>query len=171
MMHAISGDTQLLRLLRNFPDRIQRNIINSVAGRGATVVKKHAKKNIRQNGSVETGQLLNSLKSKKKKGVHGEQWIYTKDTAWYAHLVEFGTAPRRLARPIPFEIEPGKWITLSYTGQMPAKPFMRPAVEENQREILREMAIRAAKRMAKEAEKMSADYRTLSRNYRRMLVR
>ena len=171
MMHEINGDKQLLKLLKNFPDRIQRDVNNSVAARGATVIKKHAAKNLKQNGSVETGQLLRSLKRKKKKGVHGEQWIFTDDTAWYAHLVEFGTVPRKLKKPIPFEIQPGQWITLSYTGQAPAKPFMRPAIEENKTEILKEMGKRAAKRMAKEAEKMSADYRTLSKTYKKKLAK
>ena len=171
MMHEINGAEQLQKLLKNFPERIQRDVLNSVAARGATVVKKHARKNIRQNGSVETGALLHSLKTKKKKGVHGEQWIYTKNTAYHARLVEFGTVPRKLKKPIPFEIQPGVWITLSYTGQMPAKPFMRPAVEENQQEVLKEMAKRAGKRMAKEAEKMSADYRTLSKTYRKKLAK
>ncbi len=171
MMHEINGAAQLQKLLKNYPERIQRDVINSVASRGALVIKKHAKKNLRQNGSVETGQLLGSIKTKKVKGVHGRYNIYTGNAAPHAHLVEYGTAPRKLKKPIPFEIKPGVWITLYYTGQSPAKPFFRPAVRENQQEVLREMARRAAKRMAKEAEKMSADYRTLSKTYKKKLLK
>jgi len=53
---------------------------------------------------------------------------------------------------------------------MSANPFMRPAIDENQAEVLREMGIRMAKRMAKESEKMTAKYKTMSKSYRKKLA-
>lgn len=67
MKAEVKGADQMRQLLQSFPRRIQRDVINSVAARGATVVKKHAKKNIKQNGSVKSGTLLKSVKTRKKR--------------------------------------------------------------------------------------------------------
>jgi len=143
----LTGAKELEGLLKEFPLRIQRDIINSVAARGAAVVKKHAKKNLKQNGSVLTGDLLKSIKTKKMKGVHGVYSIFTAKKAFYSHFIEFGT------------------------NKMAAKPFFRPAIDENTDEIMMEMKTRMAKRMAKEAVKMSAKYRSMSKTYRKKLAK
>lgn len=146
MKAEVKGADQMRQLLQSFPRRIQRDVINSVAARGATVVKKHAKKNIKQNGSVKSGTLLKSVKTRKKKKTNGIYYIYTSRDAWYSHFIERGTS------------------------KMSANPFMRPAIDENQAEVLREMGIRMAKRMAKESEKMTAKYKTMSKSYRKKLA-
>ncbi len=168
----LDGSAQLQKLLKDFPERIQRDVINSTVSAGAQVVVRHAKKNLRQGGHVESGGLLRSIRKKKVKGKHGKYHIYTaRPDGSMAHLVEFGTGPRKLSKPTPFEIEPGVWITLTHTGSMPASPFFRPALDENQMEVLKKMMERMAKRMATEAKKMSQSYGTLSRTYKRKLAK
>jgi len=171
MKGRVYGGSEMANLLQEFPKRIRRGVLNSVAARGATVVKKHAKKNIIQNGSYETGELYDSVKTKKQRGRHGAYIIYTAKGAWYAHLVERGTAERKVKKPVAFEIEPGKWITLEHAGRVPPKPFFRPALDENQPEVLSEMAKRMAKRMSKEAVKMSGKYKDLSKSYKKKLAK
>jgi HK97 gp10 family phage protein len=171
MTAELNGAKALEGLLKQFPSRIQRDIINSVASRGAVMVKKHAKRNIKANGSIDTGALYNSIRTKKVRGEHGKYYIYSDRSAPHSHLVEFGTGPRKLQKPTPFEIAPGEWIMLETTGSMPAKPFFRPALDENQTEVLKEMRERAAKRMLKEAEKMAQSYGTMSKSFRRKLAK
>ncbi len=170
MKAEINGWKEISKLLDNFPDRIQRDVVNSVAAAGANVVKKEAKKNIKANGSIETGRLYNSIRTKKKKGLHGVYQIYSDRTAGHSHLVEFGTGPRKLSKPKKVKIG-NNWVEITHTGTMPAKPFFRPALDENHRLVVRKMFERAAKRMAKEAEKMSQRYGTLSKSYRRKLAK
>lgn len=167
----IDGASPLTKLMKKFPERIRRDIINAGAARGATVVKQQAKKNLKQNGSYETGTLYKAIKTKKKKGAHGIYHVFVDKSGWYAHLVEFGHAGVMLKKPIPFEITPGVWITLSRTGTAPAKPFMRPAMEDNKVLILAEIQKRIAKRMAAEAVKMRQSYRTLKKSYRKKLAK
>lgn len=47
---------------------------------------------------------------------------------YHAHLVEYGTGPRKLDKPITLKIG-SKWVTITHTGSMPAHPFMRPAYD------------------------------------------
>ncbi len=165
----IDGFRELDTLLKKFPERIQRDIVNAGASAGAAFVRKEAKKNLRQNGSDETGTLYKAIKSKKERGVHGVYLVFTDNTAPHARLVEYGTEPRKLKKPIPFEIQPGQWIILKYTGSAPAKPFFRPAMYEKRQQLMRTIAEKTAARMDKEATKMAQKYRTLSKTYRRKL--
>jgi HK97 gp10 family phage protein len=167
----IEGANPLTRLMKKFPERIRRDIINAGAARGATVVKQQAKKNLKQNGSYESGTLWKSIKTKKKKGAHGIYHVYADKDGWYAHLVEFGHAGVMLKKPVPFEFQPGVWKTIKRTGTAPAKPFFRPAMEDNKALILTEIQKRMAKRMAAEAEKMSQRYGTLKKSYRKKLAK
>ena len=173
---TLEGGEVLARLLKDFPHKIRETILDGAVGAGATVIKKAAQKNLKQNGSVKTGNLLRSLKTQKVKKAHGIYRIFTQgprapknQRGPHAHLVEFGTGPRRLKKPHYAKIG-DNWVWLEHTGSMPAKPFFRPALDENKPEVLRAMMLRMAKRMAKEAEKMARSYRTLSKSYKKRLA-
>lgn len=167
----IHGSDPLSILMRKYPERIRRDIINAGAARGATVVKQRAKRILKRNGSYESGTLYNAIKTKKAKGLNGVQHIYISKEGWYAHLVEFGHAGKSLKKPVPFEFQPGVWRVIDRTGTAPPKAFMRPAMEDDKTGLLVEIQKRIAKRMAKEAEKMSQDFRTLKKSYRKKLAK
>lgn len=161
---------RLSKLLKDLPERIQRDVVNAAASAGATVVKNEAKKNIKANGSLKTGRLYKSIRTKKKRGVHGVYQVFSDKTAGYSHLVEFGTGPRKLTKPKQVKIG-SNWVWVEQTGSMPAKPFFRPALDENHQKVMRKIAERMAKRMAKETGKMAQKYRTLSKSYRKKLAK
>lgn len=160
----------LIDLLQELPERIQRDVLNAAASAGATVVKKNAKKNIRQNGSIETGTLLNSIRTKKAKGQVGIYKVFTDETAPHSHLVEWGSGPRSLDKPRAVKIG-DKWVTITQTGSMPAKPFLRPAMDEDHEFIMRKIAERWQKRTEKELEKLTQKYSTMSKSYRRKIAK
>ncbi len=170
MIAEVNGWQELSKMLKGFPERIQRDIVNAGASAGATVVKKEAQKNIRSNGSYNTGTLYNSIRTKKKKGEHGIYQVFSDKSAPHSHLVEFGTGPRKLKEPGYRKIS-GNWVWVENTGSMPAKPFFRPALDENHKLVMRKMTERITKRMAKEAEKMAQSYGTLKKSYRRKLAK
>jgi HK97 gp10 family phage protein len=168
---SVDGADALSKLMRKFPERIRRDIINSAAARVATVVKQRAKRNLKQNGSFESGTLWRSIKTRKKKGTHGIYHIYIADEGWYWYFVENGHAGTKLAKPVRYEFRPGEWRMVGRTGTAPAKPFFRPAMEDDKTGLLIEIQKRMAKRMAAEAEKMTKEYRTLSKSYRKKLAK
>ena len=166
----LRGAKELERMLKDFPKKIQETVLDASVRAGASLIRKEARKNLRQNRSIKSGRLYKSFKTAKIRGTHGHFRIFTDRTAPHAHLVEFGTAPRRLEEPHVVELSPGVWATVTHTGSAPAKPFMRPVLDEHQREILRAIATRMAKRMAAEASKMAGRYGTLKKHYKRKLA-
>jgi len=53
---------------------------------------------------------------------------FTRD-AFYGKPLEFGTGPRKLKKPHRVKID-GKWVTVTHTGSLPARPFLRPALDD-----------------------------------------
>lgn len=166
---TLEGGKELERLLKDFPFKMQEKILDASVRAGASVVRKEARKNLRQNKSIVTGNLYNSIKIEKTKGIHGIFKIFTSRRGPHAHLVEYGTGPRRLKEPHYMKLG-GHWVWVEHTGSVPAKPFFRPAMDEHHRDILKAIMFRMAKRMAKEAEKMAGSYRTLSKSYRKRIA-
>lgn len=165
---TLDGAKELEGLLKEFPVRIQRDIVNAAGRAGATVLKKHIKRNVKTNRSIRSGRLYRSIKVRKAKGLHGVFHIYS--DAPHAHLVEYGTAPRRFKRP-RFVNLGGRIVRIEHSGSMPAKPFFRPAIYENKEEVLKAIVQRIAKRMAAESVKMSKKWGTLSKSYRKKLMK
>jgi len=166
----LQGGPALERLLKDFPKKVQEKILDASVRAGATVIRKEARKNLRQNRSVKSGRLYRSLKIQKLKGTHGVFRIFTDRSGPHSHLVEYGTGPRRLKEPRAIELSPGVWATVTHTGSMPAKPFFRPALDEHHRDIMRAIVQRMAKRMAAEATTMAGRYGTLSKSYKRRIA-
>jgi HK97 gp10 family phage protein len=174
---VLEGGDVLAQMLKKYAPKIRDAIQDSAVGAGATVIKKEAQKNLKRNGSIQSGNLYRSLKTQKVKGTHGAYKIFTQgryapkgQRGPHAHLVEFGTGPRELDEPRQTRLPDGKWVVTTHTGSMPAKPFFRPAIDEHKPEILRKMMQQAAKRMAKEAEKMVGPYSKMSKSYKRKLA-
>lgn len=160
----------LAAMLKDFPMKIQKDIANASVAAGASIVRKRTRANIKSRGLVKAGNLLKSIKLRKRRDRQGFYYIYADGKlARHAHLSEFGTAPRRLKKPVVI-FDNGQFYTIRQTGSVPATPFMRPALEENKSEVMVAMHRKMKQRMEKEVQKMSRSYRTLSKSYRRKLA-
>lgn len=141
------GTEQMGRNFAELGRRVQGKIARSASSKSMTPVNKAAKKNLRQNGSVESGALVRSIGKKVKQyrtgGTTttnvGPRISSQYDVAWagrirkpkkYAHLVEFGT-----------------W-------QSRAKPFIRPALESNEDVVLGILGRDMGMKIEKEARSM-----------------
>ena len=165
------GGDEITALLKAYPERIQRDIVNAVVSKGATVIKDKTKENIRNRGLIKNKNLLKSIKIRKDSKRNGSYFIYADGKiAPHAHLPEFGTAPRRLEKPVVVNIN-GVFVTITHTGSVPATPFMRPALTESNIEVLKTMRDQMSKRMEKETKKMNQRYHTLSKSYRKKLAK
>lgn len=99
---------------------------------GAHIVEKHAKLNIKGHGLWKTGNLFNSLRVQEVGAWHA---LVGTSGVIYAAIHEFGGV-----------IEPKRAKYLSWIGptgervfakrvRMPARPYLRPAFDENKEEI------------------------------------
>lgn len=168
---TLDGGNELSQLLAAYPRTVQEKVLNASVSAGATLVIKRARRNLVANGSVRTGNLYGSLKKEKVKRTVG---VYRVFTAWpkgaHAHLVEYGTGPRILKEPRLVRIG-SNLVTITHTGSAPAKPFLRPAIDEGQREIIAAIGKRFVKRLEAESAKLAARYGTMKSSYKRSIAK
>lgn len=148
----VSGLFELDKLLKELPAKIEGNIMRGAMRAGAKVFADRAKELV----PVKSGQLRDSIKvsTRSKRGRVSATVRAGGKKAFYAHMVEFGTArhfikPRKrkslffagLAREV-----------IDHPGASP-KPFMRPALDGGQAEAVNAAADYIRKRLAKEVAK------------------
>lgn len=115
MASKIQGLDEIHRKLERLPDRLQQHVLASGNGAVARALAKDM--TIRLAGTIHP--FLKPVKASqdpKRRRTKGYRVHLIKRYARLAHLIEFGTAPRYQKK--------GR-----YTGAMPARPFMRPAME------------------------------------------
>ena len=121
----------LIKALNQFPVRIQKNVMVGAIRAGSNVVRDEA----RRLAPIDTGNLKKSIATIRRKGDRNTvQFSVTpskggKHDGWYAHFLEFGTS------------------------NMSAKPFLRPAFESKQDEVLQATKEYIANRLPNEVEK------------------
>ena len=97
------------------------------------MAESYAKKNITQQGAVDTGNLRNSITHATENNGHT---VVIGSAVTYAPYVEFGTgkfAEGGGGRPTPwvYQDSKGNWHR---TSGMKPRPYLRPAIEEHKRE-------------------------------------
>lgn len=120
----IRGAREVREFLQGLPEKIARRHVGAALRAGAKIIAERAA----QLAPQETGTLSRSLvvrvtRSPRIRDVRAT--IGTSKEAWYAHLVEFGTAPHRQPR-----------MRRTHPGTA-ARPFLRPAEEQSRAEVVR----------------------------------
>ncbi len=128
---------RLLRGMKKLPQNVQKNIMNGSTRAAAAVMKKEAQ----ANAPMDQGDLKKAITVRKRRTKDKTQTLYavavmfgknSKYNAYYASMVEFGT--------------------MYFT----AKPFMRPAFDNNWRSSVTVAREYIKKRLPKEIFKMKA---------------
>jgi len=126
---------RLMRGMKKLPTNVQKNIMNGSTRAAAVVMKKEAKANAPEN----EGDLKKAITVRKRRTKYKTQTLYivavmfgknSKYDAFYASMIEFGT--------------------MYFT----AKPFMRPAFDNNWRSSVTVAREYIKKRLPKEIRKM-----------------
>ncbi len=148
----VKGLAELDKLLKELPAKIEGNIMRGAMRAGARVFEDRAKQMV----PVKSGQLRDSIKvsTRSKRGRVSATVTAGGKKAFYAHMVEFGTARHF--------IKPKNRKSLFFAGMAKEvvdhpgatqKPFMRPALDEGSTGAIDAMAEYIRKRLAKEAAK------------------
>ena len=130
----IKGFKELDEALKQFPIKLQRNILRHAVKQGANVIKRAA---IAMAPVGKTGKLRRAIKvgvGKKRKNIYAVTYIVglNKKLAWYGRLVEMGAAAhiikirRKKALTIDDKIV---GTVVKHPGIVHRKPFMRPAID------------------------------------------
>lgn len=115
----LEGEQELLRDLQKLADCLPPDEVEPILKKGANIITKEVRSNIRSQFKKHTGNLQRSPRTKKLKAYPNEPAAYLsaidRKKAPHAHLLERGTV------------------------KMPARPFFRPAVDSKAEEVLKEV--------------------------------
>ena len=92
---------------------------------GAQMIQASAKANVHsRSGGLARSIVAKKFTHKRRNAPAAFVALHRSRDCWWGHLVEYGTAPR-------YHKKTGKFV-----GAMPAKPFMRPAVDANRWNVI-----------------------------------
>ena len=148
----ITGLAELNALLQTLPAKIEGRIIRQALRAGQKVILDAAK----ANAPVQSGALRDSLRitTRSKGGKVSATLVAGNKKAFYAHMVEFGTAqhfikPKR-ARSLFFAGLAREVVDHPGAG---AKPFLRPAFDASSDQALTAVREYIATRLPREIER------------------
>jgi HK97 gp10 family phage protein len=152
---TIEGLAELDRMLKELPARLEGTVVRGGLRAGATVLQKAA----RELAPVRTGKLRASIKVST--GIRNGR-VYSRvraggKDAYYAHMVEFGTAAHVIQGKRGGWLNiGGRWaLKVSHPGAM-MKPFMRTAVDGFQGDAVDAMAAYLRERTPREIAKIKS---------------
>lgn len=155
---AVSGLADLKKALEQLPAKIEANIMRGAMRAGSKVLADKAK----AQAPVDSGDLQRSIKvsTRSRRGEIKATVRAGDKQAYYAHMVEFGTARHMI--PKATTGRRSKQVVMAFGGTVTSqidhpgakpKPFMRPAFDNHAQESLEAFADYVRKRLAKEAAK------------------
>ncbi|WP_442765105.1 HK97-gp10 family putative phage morphogenesis protein [Sulfurospirillum cavolei] len=115
-MTEIKGLEQLISKLNNLPEKLEKKVIRAAVRKGAILVRDKA----REKAPVKTGTLKKSIKIRSNKVANG--------------IISFKIGPTNDKKK-GTDVFYGRFIEFG-TSKMAAKPFMRPALDESETEVL-----------------------------------
>lgn len=158
---ALTGFDDLNYYLSTFTKKVEKRILKGSLSRGAIVIKKQAKLNLRQKTVRRSGTLFKAIKHKTLKGeratvrVFVEKGSGAKYDGWYAHIIEGGARPHPISprkKGEKLRVGKGYFGKISHPG-IQARPFMKPALEQKAKEAIQAIGKRMAELIEKELSK------------------
>jgi HK97 gp10 family phage protein len=166
----IDGLAELKRQLDQLPAKIEGNVMRGALRAGVNVLKKEAEAHV----PVKTGALRKSMRISFARKSQRYGWLRAhlkagNKEAWYAHLIEYGTASyysgtgKTVGGPYDIRASKGKSLffagifsqVITHPGIRP-QPFMRPALDKAAAPALDAVAHYIRNRLPKELAKHGA---------------
>lgn len=128
MTVQLEGGKLLESALKKLPGRVAKKVVKGATLKGAAVVRKDAKRRV----PVDSGKLKKAISAKKtaESPVSVTYSVGPTTKGFYGQFIEFGTEKK------------------------PARPFLRPAFDENQNEIVAKIEEGLKKGIDREAKKL-----------------
>lgn len=151
---SVTGFQELKALLEQLPARVARNAVARAVYAGAVIVRNDARTRV----TVKSGKLKRSIRIKRKRARRGSfeviYSVYPKE--FYGHFVELGTKAHDIKPKNKGIVALGKDGRLGklvkHKGSK-AKPFLRPAFEENVPRIIEAMRVKLKEGIEREGAK------------------
>lgn len=160
----VEGGKELAKLLRTLPDKVADKLMKNATLAGG----RRLAKAIKNKAPVDTGRLRDSIKSKLDRT---SKYTFTVNIGptgkgrFYAHLVEFGSAPHVIKSKRKRVLSNGQEIfgkIVKHPGTA-AQPFMRPALDESADDVIKHVSKNLGRGIEREAKKLAGTYKTNKR--------
>lgn len=143
----IDGLGDLLKNLKSLHEDLQEKAARSAVSAAASLVSREAKKTARAQGLEKTGALIANISTKRIKTRSGlvryDVKVRNGSSAKNAKKTVQYKGTRKIVR---YENDPYYWWWHEFgTSKMPARPFMRPAFEDNAEKAQELMSVRLRK--------------------------
>lgn len=149
-MH-LEGAPELDRMLAQLPRTFAKPVLTGAGRAALTPIVRDATRLLKGVTTARTGTLAKSVRvstqvARRQRGStpRGAVTVYAGATSPHAHLIEFGTGPRY------------QKSTRRYTGQVPARPFMRPAWDTGKAQALAKFTDELRKRLNRTAARLAS---------------
>lgn len=161
----VEGGKELAKLLRALPDKVADKLMANATSAGGRKLAKA----IAQKTPVDTGRLRDSIKAKRDRKA---KYTFTMKVGpvgkgrFYAHLVEFGSAPHVIKVSKKKRVLSNGRDVFGKIVQHPgisAKPFMRPALDESAEAVIKHVGKNLGRGTEREAKKLAGTYKTNKR--------
>lgn len=141
------GVEEMEALFKALPQAMQKNVLTSAVRKGSRIIQKAAKRNLQVSGTIRTGLLHHSINFKIK--VYKSGIVYA---AIGARRDVVGTTPEGK------RIRPANYIHLVEgefgTRHIRARPFLRPALDNNRTNVFNTMIREARRGMTRNIKKL-----------------
>lgn len=154
----VKGFKELEAALKQLPPNLAKRALERAVRAGAGIIRAEA----RRRAPADDGDLRKAIVVRKDR--HGPSSVNYKVgvsyKAYYAHMVEFGTDPHTITlnkknnRKVMRDKKTGKFYgkSVRHPGAS-AQPFLRPAFDETQDQVIRKVGEILAQSIAREATK------------------
>jgi len=143
--------TEFSKWLSKISDDMKGKTARSAISAGGFTLEKHIKLNIDKQGLRDTGRLINSVSvGDIKANASGYECYVGPRGVIYARIHEFGgtIVPKRAKMLHWVDKTTGKDV-FAMRAVIPARPYMRPAIDENKKEIFDAMITQISKELMK----------------------
>lgn len=139
-LHASLIDMGLKTKIKRLKASVRGPIMTKAVRAGGLALIGWIKVNINNRGLIDTGNLINSVLEDQFGQSGLSAWVTVGPHVVYAAIHEFGGVIRPTNGPyLVFQTDDGNWVaTRSVT--IPARPYVRPAIDEHGGEIVETIA-------------------------------
>lgn len=163
---TFTGGKELAAALRKLPELVATEVLETAVVAGAGILREAAalrapRPGIRRRTGI---RLADSIKVTVTEKTRSAVTVNVGTKVPYAHLVEFGhqIVPRGPGRAVSAARANRRKVSRSASGFVPARPFMRPAFDENREAIIQRIGQVMGKGIEVEARKVAGPLPTVS---------
>jgi HK97 gp10 family phage protein len=154
--YEVHGLAELRRALNKLPERVELNILSAMARAGAQVVRKDA---LARLGTADKKSVV--LRKRKTRRGLAKYSIGPSGEKFYLMFLELGARPHSI-KPKKANVLADKESGFFAGGEVQhpgvtARPWLRPAIDENLHRIVEAMRKRGTARLAKETERLARE--------------